>query len=243
MPILSKIKLEMKLLKISRFKCVFLLSFPIAVILIFIVLVYLESTREFAINLLRENNLIENLTFIFLFVAGIMGFRLFFLLKKTVASNLIPNFLLFLSFLLLIVAMEEIAWGQQFFRWTTPNIFMKYNVQKELTFHNIKGLQGKSEIFRILFGILGVAGLYVQRLRKYKLISVPIILASFVFTILIVSVFDLSDDYFAISKEIKIGTHLLSELIEMLIGLVSLLYIIFLKRKMEFESILICAKK
>ena len=129
--------------------------------------------------------------------------------------------------------MEEISWGQQFIKFETPKEFMRINAQNELTLHNINYFQGKSEIFRIFFGIMALFGLYLQKWKYFSMVSVPFILFQFVLVILIISILDLSDDYYPISREIQNGTHLLSELIEMLIGLFSLLYLIFLKIKIE----------
>lgn len=231
MNLINNIKTEAKYLRISPFIYLFILPFPIIMILVFSLFIWIESSREYTQMILQENSLVENLTFLFLVSGGIYGFKLFVNSRKIVSSKILKIFLLLFSLTLIFIAMEEIAWGQQFLKFETPNIFKKYNAQNELTIHNINALQGKSEIFRILFGIVAFFGLFLTGL--YKVFSVPYILSSFVVVILIVSLFDLSDDFYRINREIKIGTHLLSELIEMFIGLFSLLYLIILSRKLR----------
>lgn len=221
------------LLNLSKSNIYAFLLFPFFLTAIIGILLISSKTREFALMLLEENSLFENLTFIFLMAGFIIGIMLFVSLKKENTLKLERIFLLFFSLGLFLIAMEEIAWGQQFFKFETPEPFLKYNAQGELTLHNVNNLQGKSEYFRIFFGLIGILGLYLNRIKSIKIIAIPYVLASFIAVILVISIFDLYDDYFPIHKAITIGTQRLSELMEMLIGLVSLLYLILLKRKLN----------
>ena len=102
--------------------------------------------------------LIEILTFIIFFVSGFFGLTQIFKLRKKNRKDIILFYGLFSLFLILI-AMEEIAWGQWFFYFETPDSWNKINIQGETTLHNIKGIQGRTAILRFLFGLGGIIGI------------------------------------------------------------------------------------
>ena len=47
------------------------------------------------------------------------------------------GFYLAFAFMMFFVAMEEIAWGQQYLGFRSPDIFLELNVQNEFTFHKV----------------------------------------------------------------------------------------------------------
>lgn len=52
---------------------------------------------------------------------------------------------------------EEIAWGQHFFHWPTPNQFAARNYQHETTVHNLKAIRGgPGLLFNLFWFTLGV---------------------------------------------------------------------------------------
>ncbi|MDY7394566.1 hypothetical protein UMM65_04890 [Aureibaculum sp. 2210JD6-5] len=220
-------------LRISYLSYIGLFIFPIITVpLVGLMLAY-SVTQQFTLNILKENNLIEMLTFIFLFIASIIGFRFLFIYFKNIKTYLWVILLIFIIGLLFI-AMEEIAWGQQIFNFETPNNFKKLNAQQELTLHNLNGLQGKSEYFRLIFGVGGLLGFLVfKNNNNLSLLTLPKILYSYLIVITIVTLIDLYADFFPINKNYDIGLQRLSEYIEFLIGIVSLVYIIFLNNKLK----------
>ncbi|WP_345273129.1 hypothetical protein [Flaviramulus aquimarinus] len=134
------------------------------------------------------------------------------------------------------IAMEEIAWGQQFFNFATPENFEKINVQGEVTLHNIEGFHGKTEFLRLAFGLAGLVGLFLNKNRVLSSIAFPHMLSSYLLVIIGVSIFDVYDDFYPINPNIKMGVRRLAELIEMIIGFSALLYILLLIRKINFEK-------
>jgi len=54
-------------------------------------------------------------------------------------------------FLFLIVAGEEISWGQRIFNFATPKMLGDINVQAEASFHNIEGIHGSIRAVGLIF--------------------------------------------------------------------------------------------
>ncbi|WP_345273128.1 hypothetical protein [Flaviramulus aquimarinus] len=183
--------------------------------------------------LLKENSLVENLTFIAFFLSFLYSIKLVRKIKAKTHSKIYKLIIGFMAIVFFFIAMEEIAWGQQFFNFETPENFKKINAQDELTLHNINGLQGESEIFRLAFGLAGLVGLFLNKNRVLSPIAFPFMLSSYLLVIISISVFDVYDDFYPVSSNISIGVQRLSELIEMLIGFTALLYILLLIRKIQ----------
>lgn len=131
--------------------------------------------------------------------------------------------------------MEEVAWGQHFFGFDTPGVFKSINKQNELTIHNINGLHGHSEFFRIIFGLGGLLGICLNGYIKAQKIAVPRILLSYFLIITIVAGLDLYNDYFPIEKGFDRGVRWMSEIIEALIGIAGLFYVWLMDRKLKYQ--------
>ena len=127
---------------------------PIIMSFFFFLLITFSFTRRFGFWLLDENKPVEILTFLMFFIGGIYGFYKTYRLKQILKFKFSFFYVMF-SFFLILIAMEEISWGQWFLHFNTPINWEKINMQGETTLHNLKGMQGNSELLRILFGIGG----------------------------------------------------------------------------------------
>jgi len=186
--------------------------------------------------LLKENHPVELLTFVFLMLAS---YRAILLARQQGGRK--KEALLFYSsfaFLALFVAMEEIAWGQQFFGFQTPSLFNAINAQKEVTVHNIHILQGHSEVFRLGFGIAGLIGVSLASVPWFNEIHPPRILITWFVVITGHATLDLYEDYFPLlgSSERDLIFSELSEAVEMLIAIVAYLYILLNERKHKLPT-------
>jgi hypothetical protein len=182
------------------------------------------STRNFGIWLLAENNPVELLTFIFLLFGSIYGFSFSFKSRKS-HEKYVSIFFGVFSIFLIFIAMEEIAWGQHIFHFETPSEWKKINLQGETTIHNLSGLQGKSEIFRFIYGIGGITGIILSKYSFFSKISPVKILWSWFFIILIHSSIDIFTDIIKINEFYDKGIQRTSELIELLIAISAVLYL------------------
>ncbi|MCK5655566.1 MAG: hypothetical protein KAI03_04655 [Candidatus Aureabacteria bacterium] len=100
-------------------------------------------------RLCREDGIIEWLTSIFYFLAS---FIFIYTCKKEGFKN-VWYWGFFILFLL--IAGEEISWGQRLFEFSTPGLLKDLNIQKETNLHNIKGIHGSIRGLGLLivFGI------------------------------------------------------------------------------------------
>ena len=139
---------------------------------------------------------------------------------------------LIFSIFLFFIAMEEIAWGQWFFHFETPEEWAKINKQGETTLHNLEGIQGNSEILRIIFGVGGLIGIILNRFPEFKNISVPKILILWFLIIIFHGVIDFYADIVKINGSIDFALQESSELIELLIAGSAFLYLWLNKKRM-----------
>lgn len=210
-----------------------LLVAPILIVVIFTLLWFTPSTYNLARWLSKENGPAELLTFLFLLFGGIIGPFLAWRLKSKGESFIVCCFIALFSLALFLVAMEEISWGQQLFKFETPGPLKKINEQNEFTLHNIQWLQGNSEYFHLFYGLAGVVGIWFNLYVLNKL-RVPRVLAPWFLTIIAVTLFDLSNDFIEYGQSINYFTRRLSEINEMLIGFAGFAYVMYLYH--EFES-------
>lgn len=93
----------------------------------------------FYFKLVSEDNIVEYVTFISLVVASTISL---FVSKRMMRSGMLiaAAFFVLLSVFLLVVALEEISYGQRIFGFDTPEEFVIKNAQKEFNIHNISSI-------------------------------------------------------------------------------------------------------
>jgi hypothetical protein len=215
---------------------IILIAFPIVVAVLFAVLLSIPETRSEARWLLsgsqREQRPVELITFAAFMVGGIMGMTLSWrLIRRGEPFYLIAFYAMF-SLGLLVTGLEEVAWGQWLFRFDTPDTFKAINRQRELTLHNIRGLHGHSEYFRLAFGVGGLLGLGAAFVKPLRRIAVPRLLWSWVIVIAVFAAIDFLMDIYRPDRYTyrTFGVYM-SEITEMLIGLLGIFYV-WLKARM-----------
>ena len=207
---------------------------PFLIVLLFLLLLIFPETRELGVAMLKENNLVEILTFLFLLSGGIKGFFLVghFKKKKVLKRQEVIFYTIF-SLSLLVVAMEEIAWGQWFLRFDTPIFWKIKNMQGETTIHNLRGIQGHTEILRLIFGLGGVTGVFLSIKTAFQKIKAPFILLPYFIIIITLASLDLYNDYYPTYHYIDCGINIMSEVVEALIGISSFLYVWLNERRIR----------
>jgi hypothetical protein len=210
--------------------------FPFIVVTLFVFLGTLSATRPAVLWTLRENRPVELLTFAMLIVTSITGFRFAKFLKKSDEQFSSVVFVWLFSIIFFIIAMEEIAWGQWFFHFKSPDFFQQFNRQGETTLHNIGFLQGRSEFFRLAFGVAGITGLSFSSSLKSRNFDVPLLLVPYILIITFFSGIDLYGDFSKLPEIVDRGAARLSEVVEMLIAITALLYFSLKFRSRRFGS-------
>jgi hypothetical protein len=198
---------------------------PLLLVLFYGLCLALPPTRSVALLLLEENHLVEILTFTFLLLGGVLGLMLAWRVGRRRGNPLVTAFYLLFSIGLLLAAMEEVAWGQQLLGYETPPSLEEVNEQDEVTLHNIRGLHGHTEVFRIAFGLGGLIGVWFSRHQRLRQIGAPVVLLPWFLVITVVAGADLYSDYFRVPEQIDYGLQRLSELVEMLIGISGFLFV------------------
>lgn len=198
--------------------------FPVAVFVLAAFFLALPVTRRSTLWLLEENHPVEMLTFIFLLAGGLRGAILAWRAYRHGEAKLCIWFYLVFAAGLLLTAMEEIAWGQKFLDFETPSAWKELNAQGETTLHNLRAMGAHNSVFRLVFGLGGLIGVWLIRFPSLRKIAVPPILLSWFWVITAHSIVDLFNDFVPIEKDFDLGIHWLSELVEMLIGMASFLY-------------------
>lgn len=109
-------------------------------------------------QLTSEDNLIENLSALCFIIAGSTAITLVrkrnFFRSKTV-QNIFALGCVLVGISFLVVAGEEISWGQRLFNITTPESFAEYNRQGEINLHNTEALWKSVYAAYTLIGLYG----------------------------------------------------------------------------------------
>jgi len=198
---------------------------PFIVVAVFFYFLFYTDIATFNKFLRKENHPVELITFIFLLAAAIAGFIFSYDLWKS-KDKLVSIFYFIFAFGLFFVAMEEISWGQWFFKFHTPEYLKRVNFQNEFNVHNIEPVFLSFQILLVLFGIGGIVSVFLAKYNNFKYLSSPLSLASWYVIILIFSFINL---YKWIDSSITfiptwIGT-MFTEPLEMLVSISAFLFI------------------
>jgi hypothetical protein len=114
--------------------------------------------------LTKEDRILEWLQFAVLVAAAFMAARVAIQLRR---SGKVPAAVLWGVFATgcLLIAGEEIAWGQRLLGVETPEALDEINHQGELTGHNIRGVQDAVNLVFVAAGLFGSAGAAFVRSR------------------------------------------------------------------------------
>ena len=115
------------------------------------------------VYLISEDNIGEYSTSVAFAVAACFFFAV---AKRSAGLNRL--FMFFMTFLNILIAGEEISWGQRIFGVDTPELLRNINQQGEITLHNIGSLQGASfhEVAGVFLQILMVISVLKNRLSQ-----------------------------------------------------------------------------
>ncbi len=217
--------------RLSRTAAWIIVLFPVMAFFVWAVLLVLPPTRLFATWVLRENHPVELLTFAFAFAGAMRGAILAIQLGKLREPWWTVAFFALFALGLLFVAGEEVAWGQWFLGFETPAPIRAVNAQGEFTLHNIEGLHGHNEFFRLSFGLGGILGVAIAgRPMLEKVSASPLLLSWFLMNVAHAT-FDLWSDFFPFADRFEFGGKLdwylgrTSELNEMLIAGAGFLFV------------------
>lgn len=157
---------------------ILMIGAPLLMMPLFWLALQFELTARMTRWMVSENRPVEMLTFLFGAVGGIGGLIFARRLRAAGAHGLVVAFYGLFALLLFFVAMEEIAWGQQLFKFSTPEAWREINVQGETTLHNLAGMQGNNGYLRAVFGLGGLVGVALNLWPRFRPVAPPTILLS-----------------------------------------------------------------
>jgi hypothetical protein len=105
----------------------------IPVLLIVFAIIY-YSKYSIYMQLLDEDQIVEWLTFGFLFLTGLLSLIIAKMKRK---HGTFSNFFLVFGIIIIFLSFEEISWGQRIIGLRTPTIFLENSDQPEINLHNI----------------------------------------------------------------------------------------------------------
>ena len=185
-----------------------------------------------------ERHPVEILTAILLFTAAGIGVSLVNRLRKSGAGWLAVGFFGFFAAALLLVALEEIAWGQWIYRYSTPDFIRSWNQQGEVTLHNVGALQGNNEYLRMVFGFGGITGVGIGYLSSFRRIAVPVVIMPWFLSIATLATLEayVSGGRLFLHKRITSVIFQMGEATELLIAIAGLLYVVLRRHHLDAEA-------
>ncbi len=210
---------------IARRTAVVIAVFPVALTALMAVLLTTDATRGFAIRISRENSVIELVTAGLMLAGGVLGLALASRMKARGHRRWAWGFFLVFSLGMLLVGMEELAWGQKLFEYGTPALLADLNQQQEMTLHNLPGIHGHSEVMWSAFGIGGLLGVCFKRWRAFEKIATPTVLIPWFLMILAVTLPAVWIEFDSIERRVDLLINRLDEFTEMLIAMSGFLFL------------------
>lgn len=206
---------------------------PVVIVLGWAVALAIPATRDLAKALLAENQPVELLTFVFLVVGGALGLRLAWRLRHSGERTVVVAFYAVFALGLLVIAGEEVAWGQWFLGFETPEAIGAVNTQGELTLHNHQVFNDHLEAFPLLFGLAGLVSVWLARVPFFREVASPRILLSWFALIAGLSLVDLVQDFVILHPALDGMLNWLDEVVEMLVGISGFLYVWLNARRLD----------
>ncbi len=122
-------------MKYRLYKALSRLSIILIPVLLIVFAIIYKTNSRFYIYLTREDNLVEWVTFVLLFLTGVLSLIIAIQIRK----NQGPYFWFFLIFSILCIlsSLEEISWGQRILGIKSPEFFLKGSDQREINIHNV----------------------------------------------------------------------------------------------------------
>jgi len=213
------------LLPLSRHACVIVVFPFVATAVLWIPALFGKAGYRLFAMLTHENGPVEIATFLLALLAAWLAWQHARTLWRNREARWTWSFYLLFAVGMFLVAMEEIAWGQQLLRFPTPAFWSELNAQDETTLHNLGSLQGNSEYFRLAFCLGGLVGLLAGRYRPFALIAVSPLLWSWLTIMTAITVLDAANDLHQVKSFFDRYVNKFSEAVELAIATVGVLYV------------------
>lgn len=122
-------------MKPSPHQVVHALSITLIPLLLIVFALIYTTDRRLYLRLLREDSLVEWLTFFLFLFSGILS--LFMAMQILRRSGRYRWFFMAFSLFCILVSLEEINWGQRIFDLPVPEFFLRNTRRREISAHNV----------------------------------------------------------------------------------------------------------
>lgn len=194
----------------------------------------IPAIQDFGFQLVQEGHPVEVLTSVCALWGGIIGVALAASAYRHQESALTILFYMVFALGLIFLGGEEMAWGQDILDYSTPDFIGRVNTQHEMTLHNIEGWQGRNHLLRLSFGLGGLAGILLGRLRAFRSIAAPRLLHAWFALIVLKSLIDIYVKSHEVGDMTWYIINQMSEVVEMMVSMAGLLYV-WLNRRMLLD--------
>ena len=205
---------------------------PIVLFGVFAVLWAIPLTRDWATGR-DERNPVEIISFLAMAVAAVMGARLAVRVWRLGHSVFITAFFFGFAVLAFLVAGDELAWGQ-----VVVDLFREgpaAAAAAERGIHEISLLRERIELFRFGFAVVGILGVFLTHQSRFRFLRAPMELLPWLVVIGAISLIDMIGDVVSLGEQFSDFLLRVSELTEMMIAVVVLLYVWERTRDMWFR--------
>jgi len=193
---------------------------PLALLIIFAILWAIPSTTDIATGV-DERNPIQIATFAFMAVAGVLSLRLSMRTWRLGHPWWLAGFFILFGLGAIVVALDEIAWGQVLIDVAEGSS----GAEATAGFGELSGLRERAEAFRFAFAAAGaVAALYLANTPLRHMAPSTALLPWFG-VIGAISLVDLIGDFADLGSRTYDFLQRASELTEMMIAVVAVLYV------------------
>ena len=122
-------------MKSSLYKLIHFLSITVIPLLLVVFAVIYKIDWRVYLQLLLEDSVVEWLTFVFLFLSGLLS--LFIAIQIRKRTHRYHWFFIAFSLFCILAALEEISWGQRIFGMESPEFFLRNSDVGEINVHNV----------------------------------------------------------------------------------------------------------
>lgn len=128
-------------------------------------------------EIVKEDRFVENLQFTTLFITGIISMLI--AIKLFSKKKILGLLFWFIAIGFLVVAGDEVSWGQRILNIQTPEYLSEINQQQEITVHNIEGVQLFVGFGYMLISLYGISMWFIKdkikklQKSKYSYLFIP----------------------------------------------------------------------
>ncbi len=203
-----------------------LIVLPWVIAIVMWLLIVKPSTHALGLRLVEEDGWVENLTFGADLLAGILGLALARGARRAGGHRVLATYYTLVGLFFIMVAMEEISWGQRIFGWNTPSGFADLNLHGETNLHNLPILENLEYPAILAMAVAGIVSARLFRRSWIRAASAPSILDSLLVVIAISAGVSLRLLPWPPSgSALDLDLYKFEEVMEMLFGFAGLFYV------------------